>query len=98
MSYHQSGVGQLAPMTSTQFFAESVDPYAQRLSPPGAIYAPYGWGPGFNIGMPFNYSHHIGYERVPSGTYDVLSGTWSGGGPGWGAPDSYSHSGILAVL
>jgi hypothetical protein len=67
-------------MTSTQLFAESVDPYAQRFSPPGAIYSPYGWGPDFNIGMPMNYTHHIGYERTPvpgarriGRMYDTLS-------------------------
>jgi hypothetical protein len=52
-------------MTSTQLFAEAVDPYSQRFSPPGAIYAPYGWGPDFNIGMPFNYTHHLDYVREP---------------------------------
>jgi hypothetical protein len=85
-------------MTSTQLFAQAVDPYSQRFSPPGAIFQPYGWGPGFNVGMPMNYSHHIGYERVPlrPGTYDVLSGTWSGSAPG-GA--SYAHlAGVTAVL
>jgi hypothetical protein len=60
------------------------------MSPPGAIYSPYGWGSDFNVGMPFNYTHHIGYERVPvrrrrvplaglprrrfGRLYDVLSG------------------------
>jgi hypothetical protein len=92
-------------MTSTQAFAEAVDPYSWRFSPPGAVYSPYGWGPDFNIGMPMNYTHHIGYERVPipgarrgiGPMYDVLSGSWSGSAPGGDA--SYaSLSGVLAVL
>lgn len=52
-------------MTSTQLFAESVDPYSWRNFPPGAVYAPYGWGPDFSIGMPMRYTHHIGYETTP---------------------------------
>jgi len=99
VSYHRAlGMGPLPPMTSTQLFAQAVDPYSQRFSPPGAVYSPYGWGPGFNVGMPMNYSHHIGYERVPlpPGTYDTLSGTWSGGVPG-GA--SYAQlTGVIGVL
>lgn len=64
MSYHRSGVG-LPDFASTSFFAEAVDPYAMRMQPPGSIYSPYGWGPDMNIGMPMNYTHHIGYERAP---------------------------------
>jgi hypothetical protein len=63
MSYHRAlGLPQFA---STQTFAEAVDPYSWRFSPPGAIYSPYGWGPDFMVGMPMNYTHHIGYEKVP---------------------------------
>lgn len=63
MSYHRAlGLPQLSPTT---LFAEAVDPYAQRFSPPGAIYSAYGWGPDFNIGMPFNYTHHLDYVRTP---------------------------------
>jgi len=97
VSYHSLGAGPLPPMTSTQHFAEAVDPYSWRFSPPGAAYAPYGWGPGFNIGMPMNYSHHVGYERVPlpPGTYDTLSG-WNGSAPGG---SSYATlAGVMAVL
>jgi hypothetical protein len=99
-------------MTSTQLFAEAVDPYAFRFGPPGAITAPYGWGPDFNIGMPFNYTHHIGYERVPipgarrvGPMYDelspfrtgtVLSGSWSGSHPGGGGYQPLA--GVMAVL
>jgi len=64
MSYHRAGLG-LPSFSSTQAFAQAVDPYATRMSPPGSIYSPYGWGPDFNIGMPMNYSHHIGYVRTP---------------------------------
>ena len=79
MSYHRAlGMPAFTPTTA---FAQAVDPYSGRFSPPGAIYSPYGWGPDFNIGMPFNYTHHIGYERVPvrrarkiGPMYDVLSG------------------------
>lgn len=63
MSYH--GMGTLPSFSPTTLFAEAVDPYSMRFSPPGAIYSPYGWGPDFNIGMPMNYTHHIGYETVP---------------------------------
>lgn len=115
MSYHRTpALGAMpAPFTPTTAFAQAVDPYTWRFSPPGTVYSPYGWGPDFNIGMPFNYTHHIGYERVPIpgarrniGTYyDVLPpfsslrGTWSGGAPG--APleaPSGSLAGILAVM
>lgn len=80
MSYHRRALG-LPNFLSTQTFAQAVDPYSWRFSPPGAVYAPYGWGPDFNIGMPFNYTHHIGYERTPipgarsiGPMYDRLSG------------------------
>lgn len=65
MSYHRA-LGQ-PPVLSTQMFAEAVDPYSNRFSPPGAIYSPYGWGPDFTVGMPMNYTHHAGYtrERIP---------------------------------
>lgn len=110
MSYHRALSGPpLPPMTSAQLFAEAVDPYSNRFSPPGAFYAPYGWGPDFNIGMPMNYAHHIGYERTPipgarrvGPMYDVLSGSWNGSAPGDGG---YAHlgnyttlDGILAVV
>jgi hypothetical protein len=65
MSYHRTGLGTLPAFSSTQAFAQAVDPYAARTSPPGSLYAPYGWGPDFNVGMPMNYSHHIGYSRTP---------------------------------
>lgn len=64
MSYHRNGLG-LPAFSSTQAFAQAVDPYATRMSPPGSIYSPYGWGPNFNVGMPMNYSHHAGYVRTP---------------------------------
>lgn len=67
MSYHGvsgSGAG-LPDFSSTTAFAQAVDPYTWRFSPPGAVYSPYGWGPDFNIGMPMRYTHHIGYERTP---------------------------------
>jgi len=64
MSYHRTGLG-LPSFSSTQAFAQAVDPYATRMSPPGSLYAAYGWGPDFNVGMPMNYSHHIGYVRTP---------------------------------
>lgn len=102
--------------TPTTAFAQAVDPYSFRFSPPGAVFAPYGWGPDFMVGMPANYTHHIGYERVPIpgarrdiGTmYDEiwpyatgvrLSGTWSGGGPGYVTEGSDAQlAGMLAVL
>jgi hypothetical protein len=93
-------------MTPTTAFAEVAAPYAQRYGPPGAIYAPYGWGPDFNIGMPFNYTHHLDYVRTPrrrirgarpvGPMYDVLSGSWSGGHPGGSV--NAMLAGILAVL
>jgi len=83
VSYHRA-LG-LPSFTPTTAFAQAVDPYSWRMSPPGAIYAPYGWGPDFNVGMPFNYTHHIGYERVPvrrarriGPMYDVLNGSLAG--------------------
>lgn len=116
MSYHRA-LGMHASelpfaVTPTTLFAQAVDPYTPRFSPPGAIYAPYGWGPDFNIGMPFNYTHHMGYERVPipgarrniGSYYDTLSpqrtgvllGTWSGGYAD--EASSASLAGILAVV
>jgi hypothetical protein len=103
VSYHPT-LGILPTMTPTTAFAQAVDPYSQRFSPPGAVYAPYGWGPDFNVGMPFNYTHHIGYERTPipgarqfGPMYDVLpgQGSWSGSHPGGGG---YQSLGLLAVV
>lgn len=71
MSYHALGLaaapafGPSPGFTPTTAFAQAVDPYSFRYSPPGAIFAPYGWGPDFMIGMPANYTHHIDYQRVP---------------------------------
>jgi hypothetical protein len=114
MSYHYLGGSPLPPMTSTQAFAEAVDPYSWRFSPPGAVFSPYGWGPDFNVGMPMNYTHHIGYERVPipgvrrniGQMYDVLwpygRGTVLSGSWSGSAPgyeaSSASLAGILAVM
>jgi hypothetical protein len=66
MSYHRSGLGMPPAFSSTQAFAQAVDPYATRMSPPGSVYSPYGWGPDFNIGMPMNYTHHLDYVRDPA--------------------------------
>jgi len=63
MSYHR--LGHLPDFASTSFFAEAVDPYAQRFLPRGNLYSPYGWGPDTTIGMPMNYTHHIDYVREP---------------------------------
>lgn len=148
MSYHGRhnglGAGFYGPspgFTPTTAFAQAVDPYSLRYSPPGAIYAPYGWGPDMMIGMPANYTHHLDYVREPVGPpdmvpiqtahgygyvkatprtmamrraqergrrlgtrpvgpmYDVLSGSWSGGGPGYVTEGSSGQlAGILAVL
>jgi len=49
----------------------ALDPYA-HASPPGTIYAPYGWGPGAPIGLPATYAYHVGYERTPIGPHDHL--------------------------
>lgn len=94
-----------APFTPTTAFAQAVDPYSWRFSPPGAVYAPYGWGPDFNIGMPFNYTHHMDYVRAPipgarpvGPMYDVLpafSGTWSGS---LGPASNAQLAGVLAVM
>jgi hypothetical protein len=65
MSYHGARLGNAPAFTSTTAFAQAVDPYAGRMSPPGAIYSPYGWGPDMNIGMPANYTHHLDYVREP---------------------------------
>ena len=109
----QRGMGMAAPFTPTTAFAQAVDPHTWRMSRPGSIYAPYGWGPDFNIGMPFNYTHHIGYERTPipgarrniGPYYDVLppfsslNGSWSGSQPGYAdEASSAALAGILAVL
>jgi hypothetical protein len=79
VSYHR--ISGLPSFTPTTAFAQAVDPYTARLSPPGAIYSPYGWGPDFNIGMPFNYTHHVDYVATPlvgartvGPMYDQLSG------------------------
>ncbi len=66
MSYHRA-LGTLPAFSSTQAFAQTIDPYATRLARPRSIYAPYGWGPDFNVGMPMNYTHHIGYVASPAG-------------------------------
>jgi hypothetical protein len=111
MSYHGPGLG-LPAITPTTAFAQAVDPYATRFSPPGAIYAPYGWGPDFMVGMPMNYTHHIGYERTPipgarrvGPMYDVVgpylgdAGIFSpSGGPYEGNAQSLGLSGMLAVM
>jgi hypothetical protein len=80
MSYHRRGLGQPS-FTPTTAFAQAMDPYAGRQVPAGSLYAPYGWGPDFMVGMPMNYTHHIGYERTPvpgarriGPMYDQLSG------------------------
>lgn len=97
MSYHRTGLGMPA-FSSTQAFAQAVDPYTTRMSPPGAVYAPYGWGPDFNIGMPMNYSHHIGYVRDPA----VIQVRRPAGvrGPMYDRVGPYlgGLSGILAIL
>jgi hypothetical protein len=61
MSYHRP-LGLLDP-SPTQLFAQAVDPYAFRAHP-DAVYSPYGWGPDFTYGMPFNYTHHAGYFQT----------------------------------
>lgn len=66
MSYRFTGLGMPPAFASTSTFAEAVDPYAMRTGPRGAIYSPYGWGPDFMVGMPFNYTHHIDYVRDPA--------------------------------
>lgn len=91
MSYHRNGLG-LPAFSSTQAFAQGVDPYATRLARPHSVYSPYGWGPDFNVGMPMNYTHHIGYTREPVAV--------SRRGPMYDrvAPYLGGLSGILAVL
>lgn len=69
MSYHPLGLHPSespVPWTPTTAFAQAVDPYSFRFSPPGAVYAPYGWGPDFTVGMPANYTHHLDYVRTPT--------------------------------
>jgi len=90
MSYHRTGLGMPPAFTSTQAFAQAVDPYSMRFSPPGSIYSPYGWGPDFNVGMPMNYTHHIDYVQTPVrgpmydrvnpylGNYDTSGGIFDG--------------------
>lgn len=65
MSYHRGRLGSLPAFAPTTAFAQAVDPYSWRMSPPGAIYSPYGWGPDMNIGMPMNYTHHLDYVATP---------------------------------
>jgi hypothetical protein len=63
MTYHRAlGMPNFVPEPA---YIQSIDPYAMRFSPPGAEYAAYGWGPGAQIGMPMNYTRHIGYVREP---------------------------------
>jgi hypothetical protein len=63
VTYHRSlGMPNFVP---EQAYVQSMDPYAMRFSPPGAEYAAYGWGPGAQIGMPMNYSHHLDYVSEP---------------------------------
>ena len=104
MSYHRAlGAAPMA-FTPTTSFVQAASPYAGRFGPPGAIYSPYGWGPEMNVGMPFNYTHHIGYERVPipgapgvGPMYDrlpSLGGSWSGSM----SPSGQQLAGVLAVL
>lgn len=63
MTYHHAlGMPNFTPEPA---YMQSMDPYAQRFSQPGAMYAAYGWGPGAQIGMPMNYSQHIDYVREP---------------------------------
>jgi len=64
MTYHRA-MGMLPAPIPTAAYTQSIDPYAMRSGPPGGTYAPYGWGPGTFIGMPMNYSHHLGYETSP---------------------------------
>jgi len=71
MSYRRSGLG-IPGVAPTTYFAGGIAPYAARSGPAGAVYAPYGWGPDFMIGMPLNYTHHIDYVTEPgfSGTHE----------------------------
>jgi hypothetical protein len=66
MSYHRTALGMPPAFSTTQAFAQAVDPYATRMSPRHSIYSPYGWGPDFNIGMPMNYTHHLDYVTDPA--------------------------------
>lgn len=76
MSYRHLGAMPANPFADPTFaFAAAVDPYTPRTLPPGSMLQPYGWGPGFAIGMPARYAHHIDYVRTPvPGTYDTLRG------------------------
>lgn len=92
MSYRRS-LGTLPQFNSTVSFAQSVDPYVARMSPPSALYAPYGWGPGNFVGMPPNYSHHIDYVQQPVRMYDRV-----GRGITYGPRTQPALSGIFAVV
>jgi len=99
MSYHRSGLGMPPAFSSTQAFAQAVDPYATRMSPPGSVYSPYGWGPDFNVGMPMNYTHHIDYVRAPA-AIAIPRRPAGGRGPMYDrvAPYLGSLGGILAAM
>jgi len=93
MSYHRVrplGAPPIPNWSPTFAFAQSVDPYLWRASPPGAIFEPYGWHGAMNVGMPMRYSRHIDYVRSPAGVSMVPH---RGGGLG-----SLAAAGILAVL
>lgn len=97
MSYHPSrpqprrapvrrGLG-MPSFSPTTTYASAVGPWSQgQFGPRGALYSPYGWGPDFMVGMPFNYTHHIDYVRTPvpgggrriGSYYDQLSGSGDG--------------------
>ena len=104
MSYRRvRTLGMMPPspfnMPTTTLHA-AINPYTMRSQPPGTLFAPYGWGPGFAIGMPARYSHHIDYVRepLPRGTYDTLTGVHGhvAGGDGLGGLAAIAP--ILAVL
>jgi hypothetical protein len=66
MTYHRArALGMMPNFVPEQAYVQSMDPFAQRFSPPGAEYAAYGWGPGAQIGIPMNYTQHIDYVREP---------------------------------
>lgn len=98
MSYH--GLGFAPGFAPSAYFEQAVDPWAARMSPPGVSYEAYGWGPGLNVGLPFNYTRHLGYERVPVVRRPGLAGSWSGSQPGYEAPGNMlaGLDGVLAVL
>lgn len=68
---YSRGIGVLPRVTSTDAFAQALDPYAWHGTP-GVLYSAYGWGPGSFVGMPLSYSYHVGYDQVP------LGGSWNG--------------------